>query len=87
MSDFRLGSKQAGAHIRTHNHLPQQQWTHSRRFESKAALKGQGVRRKTWCFDLSHPLSSSLFLFFFFVFFHVYIKIKLYLFIYVYMYF
>ena len=40
ISDFRLSSKQAGARIRTHNHSPQQQWAHSRRFESEAALKG-----------------------------------------------
>ena len=40
ISDFRLGSKQTGARIRTQNHPPQKQWAHSRRFESKAALKG-----------------------------------------------
>ena len=40
-SDFRQGSKQKGARIRTQNHPPQQQWAHSahpRRFESKDAL-------------------------------------------------
>ena len=40
ISDFRLGYKQAGARIRTQNHPPHQQWAHSRRYESEAALKG-----------------------------------------------
>ena len=40
-SDFRLGSRQSGARIWTQNHPQQQQWAHSRRFESEAAwLKG-----------------------------------------------
>ena len=37
ISDFRLGSKQSGARIWTQNHPQQQQWAHSRRFESEAA--------------------------------------------------
>ena len=39
ISDFRLGSKQAGARINTENYSPQQQWAYSRQFESEAALK------------------------------------------------
>ena len=54
ISDFRLGSKQSGARIWTQNHPQQQQWAHSRRFESEIIwLKGLGVRQETWCFDIS----------------------------------
>ena len=38
ISYFRLGSKQPGARIRTQNYPPQQQWAHSRRFDSEVAL-------------------------------------------------
>ena len=48
----------------------QQQWAHSRRFESEAALKGR-ARLESRCFVLPLPRlpSPSLFFFFFFFFF------------------